>query len=398
MAAQKVIIIGAGIAGPVLGIFLKLNGFNPVIYERLDGVTEAGLSLVLQPNGLHVLSEIPHFIDTLPGCTLKRFNAYSVVPTDVGLLGTSDIPTRMPAALGFGMHAVPRTAFHRAIISAAQAHGVDVHWGHSLCGLEQTDGGVLVRFANGNSDMGAMVVGCDGLHSATRVALFGEQKPDFLGLTQTGGISPTPPELAGEVALTNVYGDGTHMISYPISETHSSWAVTLSEEEHKETWRAMDEEKQAAFRQSHFAKWEHGFGALVTNAEKIVKYGLYDRPALQTWHKGRVVLLGDAAHPTSPHLGQGANQAFEDVHLLVSLLAEHRASTLDTAMLGEIFATYEKARIPKSAAAVAGARKQGSARVVRGEVGCKMRNDAIREVMKSDENMGAAYGHLYEKK
>lgn len=108
-----------------------------------------------------------------------------------------------------------------------------------------------------------------------------------------------------------------HAITYPISDTHYSWAYVTSlkylglsptisssisrrEAETKETWRAVDDTMLQKLKEDPASSWGFGAGELFKNAEKIVKYGLYDRPELKTWYKGRVVLLGDAAHPTSP--------------------------------------------------------------------------------------------------
>ncbi|KAI0062853.1 FAD/NAD(P)-binding domain-containing protein [Artomyces pyxidatus] len=384
MAQTKVIIIGAGIAGPVLAI--------------LDGILEAALSLVLQPNGLNVLTQMPGFVESIPGRQIECLASYSVVPEDPGLLGQTDIPARMAEAYKHGMLAVSRVEFHRAIIAAAEAHGIKVKWAHELVGLEQTADTVRAKFANGNTDEASFVVGCDGLHSRTRMELFGEEEADYNGNSQTGGLSPTPKGLREKPTILNIFGNGAHMISYPISETHTSWAVTLPEEEHKESWRSLQKEQIDAFKTSSFANWDYGAGELVRTTEKLVKYGLYDRPELKSWHKGRIVLLGDAAHPTSPHLGQGANQAFEDVLLLTTLLDQRNAdrSTLDTATLAEIFTEYERERIPRSAKLVKGARAQGEGRVVQGVEGCKIRNAIVRGILKDDESMGKAYAHLYE--
>ncbi|KAJ7876599.1 hypothetical protein B0H13DRAFT_2548692, partial [Mycena leptocephala] len=110
-------------------------------------------------------------------------------------------------------------------------------------------------------------------------------------------------------------------------------------------------------------------GRSIRNAEKITKYGLYDRPELKSWHVGRVVLIGDAAHPTSPHLGQGANQAFEDVDNLVRLLIEHHPAP-DTepssVALSTIFTQFEAKRMERTATLVKDARKEGELRVVEG--------------------------------
>ena len=133
-----------------------------------------------------------------------------------------------------------------------------------------------------------------------------------------------------------------------------------------------------------------------------LQYGLYDRPALTSWHKGRVALLGDAAHPTSPvrtfkpdsfvcisyvmqHLGQGANQAFEDIYHLVRLLTKHNPSAAapSTALLETVFSEYEQLRITRTSALVLGARRQGEARVVQGVEACRMRDAALKAMFTS---------------
>ncbi|KAA1472789.1 FAD/NAD(P)-binding domain-containing protein [Dentipellis sp. KUC8613] len=386
----KVIIAGAGIAGPILAIFLKLRGYAPVVYERQPALGDAGLSLCLQPNGLRILSQIPDFVSDLPGAPLTHLQAFSLLPQDASApsLGISDGPSHLVALYGVGMRGIPRSALLRAIVRAAEAHGVPIHWGRPLVGLEDVAGAqVRALFGDGSADTADLVVGCDGLHSGTRRALFGDQPAAFTGLTQVGGFAPVPEELEGRAALVNFYGDGVHVIAYPVAENRISFAITQREGEEKETWHASDEATLEAFKTGPFSKLGCGAGKLVSNADRIVKYGLYDRPELKTWHKGRVVLLGDAAHPTSPHLGQGANQAFEDVALLSTLLDEHNAdrSPPSLATLEKIFTKFERVRIPRSAELVKGAREMGERRVVSGLENCLKRNDVVREEFSNQE-------------
>lgn len=398
MAPAKVIVVGAGIAGPILAIFLKLRGYEPILYERLEGVQQAGLSLMLQPNGLRVLSQIPGFIQTIPGKAIERMVFRSTVEEDLVALGENDIPSRLPSAYGHGMFGVQRTAFHRAIVDAAVAHGIQIHWGHTLVSLEQSEDHVKVVFENGSDDTGSFVVGCDGLHSGTRIALFGKEKADFTGLCQTGGLSPTPEVLKAHASHTNWFGNAAHMVAYPISDTHTSWAVTTREAESKETWGTVNIQTAQDFMRSPVSNWGQGAGELVKTTERVIKYGLYDRPELRSWFKGRVVLLGDAAHPTSPHLGQGANQAFEDVQKLISLLDQHNAERTSptTSILDTVFRAFESARIPRCAALVKGARQEGEGRVVEGVEACLKRNLAVRDATKDDGALYATFSRRYQ--
>jgi salicylate hydroxylase len=144
------------------------------------------------------------------------------------------------------------------------------------------------------------------------------------------------------------------------------------------------------------------------------QFGLYDRPKLDSWHKGRVVLLGDAAHPTPPvchssrvifpheshpshyrqHLGQGANQTFEDIYHLTRLLGAHPGAAEDNATLQKVFTEYERVRIPRSTMLIEMARKQGESRVVEGVEASLARNQQVRAFM-SDEGVMALYAEIY---
>ncbi|OSD03930.1 FAD/NAD-P-binding domain-containing protein [Trametes coccinea BRFM310] len=379
MAKTKIIIAGAGIAGPVLAMFLKAKGYEPVVYERSAQPTSHGLSLALQTNGMRVLSLIPGLLDKIVGGSVVEMVQYSVLAEDLGELSRTDMPGKIEAVTGFGVKGVRRTVFHRTLLDHAESLGIPIVFSHQLVAIQEEQDSVIVTFANGKTDTASFVVGCDGLHSNTRECLFGKQEPSFTGLVQTGGLSETPEELRAP-RMVNWYGDGAHMIAYPANDHLTSWAITTQEVESKETWRAMDEEAQQKIRDGLFSQWPYGAGKLVKSGTNIVKYGLYDRPELESWHKGRIVLLGDAAHPTSPHLGQGANQAFEDIYHLVRLLVKYNpeAGNPPTTLLTNIFTEYESARISRTSALVKRARKQGEIRVVSGAEKGKKRNDQLR--------------------
>ncbi|OJA17467.1 hypothetical protein AZE42_03904, partial [Rhizopogon vesiculosus] len=307
MTKTRVIVVGAGIAGPVLAIFLKTRGYDPIIYERLPGPGEGGLSFMLQPNGLRVLSLIPEFVEQIQGKSPDKMMHCSSLDGKEDILADFDVsPHSMRERFGFPMIGVRRSEFQKLLIDTAENHGIEIKWGHQAIEFDQSEDAVEVTFANGVKGTASFVVGCDGLHSNTRTALFGKEKAEFTGLAQFGGLSPTPPALRGKLVMLNNYTNGRHMITYPVADDKYSWAITTREAEVKEDWKTQSVEQQDKIRGGPLSAWGFGAGDLIKTGERIVKYGLYDRPELKSWFKGRVVLLGDAAHPTSPHLGQGA--------------------------------------------------------------------------------------------
>ncbi|KAI0087302.1 hypothetical protein BDY19DRAFT_955012 [Irpex rosettiformis] len=384
----KVIIVGAGIAGPVLATFLKLKGYEPVVYERTSGVGDRGIGHGIAHNGLAVLDQIPGLLDSMEKSRLDRYITYSAIEEDKRVL--LDMPAKTPP----GIHStivVRRAALHKAIIDIAVKNDVQIKWDHKLVDLEQHEDSVTVKFENGTEDTASFVVGSDGLHSNTRICLFGEQKADYTGLVQTGGIAPTPECLKEPRVLLNVYGNGMHIIALPVNDTQTCWALTQSDpEESKESWNAVDNHIADEIKNSEAATWDHGISELIGTTENFIKYGLYDRPELKTWHKGRVILIGDAAHPTSPHLGQGANQALEDVNTLVTLLETYNISSSaspSTETLETMFTEMEARRIPESSKVVKGARRQGELRVVKGVEACIKRNNEYMEIWKNRESL-----------
>jgi salicylate hydroxylase len=126
----------------------------------------------------------------MPGKDIDSMRSYSTLDQDVGILGKNDVPADMRDVFGYSMRGVLRTELIRLLIDTAEAQGIPIRWDHRLSNFEQDDVGVKAVFANGFTDTGAFLVGCDGLHSTTRTVLFGEDPTTFLGLTQVRGIVP----------------------------------------------------------------------------------------------------------------------------------------------------------------------------------------------------------------
>ncbi|KAF8584805.1 FAD/NAD(P)-binding domain-containing protein [Ramaria rubella] len=394
MVQQRILIIGAGIAGPVLAVLLKLRGFEPVIYEK-NGSTEAGgIGLVLQPNGLKVLNLIPGFVDRLPGASIETLRMYSITQDKV--LAENDIPAQIHAITGLPLRGCPRAEFHHLIAKVAEEHKIEIHWGHKLTGLQQSSSGVEASFENGEKATGSFLIGCDGLHSTVRGIMFGDDRPQYLGLSQTAGWTPITPWMkentSGRPCLFNYFGEEVHMVSYNLGDDRMAWYVTRRTPEEKESWKQVGQpEVVEEIKNSPFAQWGSGARDLVQGAAKFVKYGLYSRKEMETWFQGRVVLLGDAAHPMPPHVGQGANQSFEDMYHLILALKTHGvvpSSIIEQETLESAFQLYEKNRKERASMIVQRSIVEGEKiRVVKGEL-CATRDNLVANFWRADPNEG----------
>lgn len=139
----------------------------------------------LQPNGLRVLSLIPELVEQIPGKSPERLIYCSSLDGEEEILVDTVVsPQSVRERFGFPMIGVRRAEFHKLLIDTAEKHGIEIKWGHQAIQFEQSENAVEVVFANGVKDTASFVVGCDGLHSNTRTALFGKEKADFTGLAQ----------------------------------------------------------------------------------------------------------------------------------------------------------------------------------------------------------------------
>ncbi|KZT54776.1 FAD/NAD(P)-binding domain-containing protein [Calocera cornea HHB12733] len=391
--SKSVIIIGCGIAGPVLAMLLKHSGFDPVIYERRGETEQAGLALGVSPQTLLYNSRASRFkVLNILGLAEQLLSLGQPIDEMVthsqlragAVLGRMDLAARLRATLGWPSIMVSRARYCQFLADAARERGIPLHLGKRLIGLRDEGERVTALFEDGSEAEGDILVGCDGLHSAVRNTLFGKEEAHYMGLVQIGGFSPTPLSLLSRTEPSKstahqYFGNGAHFIGAPVSQAQMVWVATLPQpEEAREDWRRLtlsDPGATELLAGLEVATWDGGPKELVRGATFVTKYGLYDRPISERWHLGRVVLVGDAAHPTSPHLGQGANQAMEDCYHLVRLLCKAEPWTSST--ISTAFQAYEALRSPIVALSVAGAKREGEKRVLSGVEACQRRDAMI---------------------
>jgi len=211
-----------------------------------------------------------------------------------------------------------------------------------------------VRFANGAVAEADVVVGADGIHSEMRPFVFPPSTPVFHGTISYRGLVPRERLPGWPMDRWQMWaGPSKHFLVFPVRHgTMVNYVGFVpAGEEMKESWSAPGDPE--ALRRE-FAGWDARVGEVLRQVERTFRWALYDREPLATWSKGRLTLLGDAAHPMLPHLGQGANQSIEDGMALATILAQTDANEVPAALQA-----YERLRRERVAEVQLGARKHG---------------------------------------
>jgi 2-polyprenyl-6-methoxyphenol hydroxylase-like FAD-dependent oxidoreductase len=294
-------IVGAGIAGLGAAIALRRAGLDAVVWEREPELREVGAGLTLWPNAVHALRRLG-ISDAvlragarLTSGSVRSWRGAALVSTGLDL-------EQLFAAPAVGIH---RADLQRILLEAAGAEMT--RQGARCIGFAEAGSGVEVRFADGRSVTADVLVGADGINSAVRQAVLGVEEPRRLAWAAWRAVcTGVPPPSDTNITI----GPGAHFGYLPIGSGRTYWfAVT-----------ELGLEAEALARR--FQDWPDPVVALIrsTPSAAVLRNDLIDRPPAQRWGRGRVTLIGDAAHAMLPGLGQGACQALEDAVALADCL------------------------------------------------------------------------------
>ena len=347
-SAPSVLIVGGGIGGLFAANALLAHGIAVSLYEQAPALGEVGAGVYVTPNAVRQLERVGL------GPAVERYGA-RVGPRSAYFRhdGTPIAPVQVTDAAGwnacFGMH---RADFVE-LLAARLPPGI-VRAGHRAVGFEQNEARARVRFANGAVAEADVVVGADGIHSELRPHVFPPSTPVFHGTISYRGLVararlPDWPMDRWEMWA----GPSKHFLVFPVRHgTMVNYVGFVpTDEEMKESWSAPGD---AEVLRREFRGWDPRIRAVLDAVDQTFRWALYDREPLLTWTKGRLTLLGDAAHPMLPHLGQGANQSIEDGMALATMLAQ-----APSAGVPAMLAAYERLRRERVAEVQLGARKHG---------------------------------------
>lgn len=331
---MQIAIVGGGIGGLATALALQRVGLPARVYEQAPEIGAVGAGIALWPGALHALREIgaaPWFWE-LPVCPFEW--AETTTPQGRPLVGFEVTPIT-----GGQAYAVRRADLHQALLEPLDPDAVLA--GKRLVALDQDADGVQLRFEDGSAVHADLVVGADGLRSVVRQALLGPGQLRASGETAYRGMASMA--VADPGLMREMQGGGRRGAVHPVSTEQVYWWTT---ERAPQDETASPEQRKSKLL-ANLAEWTAGLPEAIaaTPPTAILVNELADRVPVARWSAGRVTLLGDAAHPTTPNLGLGGCMAIEDALVLARALRDARAH-------GPAFAQYEFERHARTAEVV----------------------------------------------
>lgn len=343
---MRVGIVGAGIGGSALAVALKRRGIESKIFERAPASSAVGAGIVLSFNGFEVMKRLELSQQVLDAGQILRKAA--IVNKRFQNISSFDV-SPLEQRLGGHMVALERSALHHILLNALPSD--TVQWKKEGRSFQQREKDIVVDFTDGTHDAFDVLVAADGLHSPIREQLFPHSTPRYSGQTSWRAITPccVPDEFRG--CNWEAWGDGVRFGLVELPQNKVYWYAVAKAPlgEHDDRSKRLE---QLLLMFAHY----HPVVTEVlkqTSQDAILRTDISDIKPLTKWSEQRLVLLGDAAHATTPNLGQGGNQALEDAWALAACLAEEKDFAI-------AIKRYESIRLDKANAVIRQSRLIGS--------------------------------------
>lgn len=364
---MKILIVGGGIGGLTTALACQHFQLDYEVFEAAPEIREVGAGIWVPPNAMQVMKKLDAADEIQKAGRL--LNSISVGGPD-GERWYTLSTAKVISKYGFGTIAI-----HRANLQSVLCQALDknrVHTGKRLSHFEQTREAITLHFDDGTQASGNCLIGADGLRSAVRNQLFGNGTFRYSGQTCWRGIVKfrLPDDRQGDMIELWGKRPGQRFAYSHISENEVYYYATLATPAGGKDMHG--DEKN--FLHKNF----DSFGFIPKNiieamdTQTLIRTDLFDLSPITTWTSGKVALLGDAAHATTPNLGQGAAQAIEDAYVLVSTLKKGMEN------IPLAFKTYERKRINKARYIVNTSWKLGQLTNIKNPVGIALRNWMIR--------------------
>ncbi|KAJ3494356.1 hypothetical protein NLG97_g4132 [Lecanicillium saksenae] len=356
---RTAIIIGGGPCGLITALRLhQTTGIKCKIYEIRSEPTTLGGAIGITSNGLRLLDRLGVF-----QAMSKRGNNESTLTLHSmtgGVLGKRGLVGEAEASTGYGYMRIRRTDLLDVLLQAVEAAAIPLYFGKSITSIAETADNVTATFSDGAAETADILIGCDGIHSAVRrLHVDPSQEPHYAGYSGLGSMVAT-----GDVAheyvkqLSGLHGVFTTkgmLAAMPCSASKdqllwffSKAAPAPIDGDTRDGWEVQRAEEVANFKTEISDALRNGTGDFVEMLRSVVDatqtvnfYPIFTLNEGVSWHRGRCIILGDAAHAMSPSAGQGTSMAIEDAFLLSRLLKDPEIP------LESVFRSFDRLRRPR---------------------------------------------------
>jgi 2-polyprenyl-6-methoxyphenol hydroxylase-like FAD-dependent oxidoreductase len=341
MQNRSIAVVGAGMGGLAAAATLRRIGMDVQVYEQAGRFARIGAGIQMMPNSMKVLRRIG---------VEERLRRTSFMPYshlnrewDTGrVLRELPMPESLFGAPYLCMH---RADLHEALASVLPANRI--HLNKKLVGLEESNGGVTLVFEDGTNARADAVVGADGVHSVVRDVIIGPDQPIHKGRIAYRAVFPAALLNGRDLGLsrTKWWGADRHIVIYYVTAQRSEVYFVTSVPEPadwltRESWSAKGDVKEL---RAAYEGFHPDVRAVLEACPDCHKWAILEREPLPRWSDGRVVLLGDACHPMTPYMAQGAATSIEDAAVLARCVEETGGEDIEGA-----FRRYEAHRKPRT--------------------------------------------------
>lgn len=320
-ARQRILVAGAGLGGLTAALCLLERGYEVQVLEQARALGPVGAGIQLSANATRVLYQLG-LGPGLEAVTIKPGGKCIRLWSTGQQWQLFDLGGESLARYGYPYLMLYRPDLHRVLVEGLERRDpTALVLNAKVVDVAQGDEGVRVTLADGRVVEGDALVGADGVHSVVRAKVIAEDKPRFSGCIAWRGVIPIgqlPASMQGPEGV-NWVGPGRHVIHYPVhaGKLVSFTGIVETQSWIRESWTETGSVEECL---RDFAGWHPDIHALIRQLDHPLRWAMMVRDPLQDWTRGRVTLLGDAAHPTLPFLAQGAAMAIEDGCVLARAL------------------------------------------------------------------------------
>lgn len=360
----RALIIGGGICGLACAHALQKAGIDFLLFEKSSELREVGAGLTLWANGVKAMSRIS--LEQFAINSGQSSSHFEFISENGKSLGVVDL-SQFSARVGFPSVSINRMQLMKTLETNLDLSRVKL--AHEFESFTQSEKNATVKFTNGSSFEGDFILACDGLHSKLRHWMHPGSAQKYAGYTCFRGVANVPPGLVPPGAILHYMGTGSQIGLLDVGRGQVCWYVTQNAKPGLQSIGAN--------RKRDVLNAVENYPQTVkdvieqTEADAILLNDIYDRDPVNKWVSDRVLLMGDAAHPTTPNLGQGACMAIEDAVVLADCFA-------GSADFHEAFSKFTSLRQKRTSKIVLASRKIGAVSQVENWIARSFRDESVR--------------------